>query len=532
MKDDFFPVTYDGAAFPPMRPFQDRAHEMLREGYRHGHRCQVIMAPTGSGKTLTAMRIIHEGLLKGKRAVFVCDRTTLIDQTSAVADSLGLTHHGIIQADHWRRDESLPFQIASAQTLAKRQYWPDADIIVIDECHSRYKVWTEHAMNTKAAVIGLSATPFSKGLGKIFTNLINATTMHEMVESGVLVPMRVLSGVRPDMRGARTKASGEWADIEVEKRGQGIIGDVVTEWLKYARNKKTIVFGATIKHCEELCRQFNELGVLAMIFTANTGDAERLEILKEFRKKDSAIRVLISVEALAKGFDVPDVGCIVDCRPLRKSLSTAIQIWGRGLRCAPGKEEALLLDHSGNIQRFREDFERLFFKGLDRLDNGEALDRKIRPDNEEKKEARGCPQCGYKPFHRRCMSCGFEKEVRCEIEVRSGEMIELPVGTGVKGKLSAEDRYSIWKQVCSYVRANHRNPDTAKGRAYYLFKDITGNYPSHGWRYDETPDCEISAVVYNKIRRHVIAFQKAKKKAQQMQQEQQEQQEQSERLAA
>jgi superfamily II DNA or RNA helicase len=331
-----------------------------------------------------------------------------------------------------------------------------------------------------------------------------------MVESGVLVPMRVLSGVRPDMKGAKTKANGEWAEIEVEKRGQGIIGDVVAEWLKYANNAKTIVFGATIRHCEDLCRQFNETGVLAMTYTSRTSDAEREEILKEFRKSDSEIRVLISVEALAKGFDVPDVGCICDCRPLRKSLSTAIQMWGRGLRCAPAKQSCTLLDHSGNIQRFKEDFERIYFNGLDRLDDGERLDKKVR--EEQEKEEYGCPQCGYKPFHRRCMACGYEKPAPEAVESTSGEMIELKIGKGVKGKLSPADRYGVWRQVCSYVRRTHKNSATAKGRAYYLFHDVVGNYPANTWRYAETPDAPVSHEVLNKIRSRNISWSKSQEK--------------------
>ena len=71
---------------------------------------------------------------RGKSAIFVCDRRTLIEQTSAVADSYGLTAHSVLMADHWRYDKHSPFQIASAQTLAKRR-WPDADLIVIDEAH-------------------------------------------------------------------------------------------------------------------------------------------------------------------------------------------------------------------------------------------------------------------------------------------------------------------------------------------------------------------------------------------------------------
>lgn len=329
--------NYASASFPEPRPFQVTAHESLRQGRRAGHKNQLLMAPTGAGKSYLGLRICHEALLKGKRAMFVCDRTTLINQTSATADRYGLSAHGILQASHWRYDASAPFIIASAQTIQRRK-WPEADVIVIDEAHTQLSVWTDYITECSASVVGLSATPFSKGLGKLFTNLVNATTMHELTQSGVLVPMRVFSCTRTNMDGAATRG-GEWTDEAAEARGLAIIGDVVAEWLKFGENRKTIVFGSTIKHCEELCRQFNEAGVMAAVFTARTTQTERDQLLKDYTAKDGALKVLISVEALAKGFDVQDVGCVVDCRPLRKSLSTAIQMWGRGLRSAPGTDK-------------------------------------------------------------------------------------------------------------------------------------------------------------------------------------------------
>lgn len=337
--------NYESAKFPTPRPFQDTAHEALRQGVRDGHRCQMLMAPTGAGKTILALRIAHEALLRGKRAVFVCDRTTLIEQTSATADRLGLGAHGIIKADHWRTDYSQPFQIASAQTLARRK-WPDADVIIVDEAHTQLKAWTEHIPTSRAAVVGLSATPFSTGLGRLFSNLVNAATLAELTRDGYLVPMRIMSCTTANMEGAET-SGGEWTDNAAAERGMEIIGDVVSEWQRYASDRKTIVFGPTIAYCEELCRRFVDAGVMAAVFTSHTSEGERKQLLEEYAKPDSALRVLISVEALAKGFDVPDVSCVVDCRPLRKSLSTAIQMWGRGLRIAPGtgKTDCLLLDH-------------------------------------------------------------------------------------------------------------------------------------------------------------------------------------------
>ncbi|MEX3555280.1 MAG: DEAD/DEAH box helicase family protein, partial [Burkholderia gladioli] len=491
--------NYASAKFPSLRPFQPLAHGKLRDGRRAGHRCQMLMAPTGGGKTLIGMLVASEALKKGKRVIFVCDRTTLINQTSEAADRYGLSAHGVIQANHWRFNPSLPFQIASAQTLARRS-WPDADVIIIDEAHTQLSAWTEHIPTCSASVIGLSATPFSPGLGKLFTNLINATTMHDLTETGVLVPMKVLSCTQANMDGAAT-IGGEWSDGAAAERGMQIVGDVVSEWIRFGEGRKTIVFGATIAHCEELCQQFTGAGVMAAVFSSRTTDAERKVLLAEYRKPDSSLRVLISVEALAKGFDVPDVGCVVDCRPLRKSLSTAIQMWGRGLRSSPetGKTDCLLLDHSGNIIRFLDDFTGIFYNGLDALDMGEKLDKTIRKEPREK-EIVACPSCGYKPFGKRCMSCGFEAKSAALVEAVPGEMQAVVLG---KKKL-ADDKAHLYAQLCSYARA-HSVPEKQAARAAYLFKDITGGWPPHSFRFESTENIPIERNTLNKIKSLNIA---------------------------
>jgi superfamily II DNA or RNA helicase len=443
---------------------------------------------------------------KGKRAVFLCDRTTLINQTSEVADAYGLTEHGVIQANHWRRQPEKLLQVASAQTIAKREYWPQLDVLVVDEAHTQMKVWTEYAMESGAAVIGLSATPFSNGLGKIFTNLINATTMHDLTESGVLVPMRIFSCTKPDMTGAAT-AGGEWTDKAAEEREMGIVGDVIGEWQKFAENRKTIVFGSTIKHCEELCRQFINAGVMAAVFTSETTAKERADLLDEYRKENSYLRVLISVEALAKGFDVPDVGCVCDARPLRKSLSTAIQMWGRGLRSHPGKKDCYLLDFSGNIVRFAEDFSDVFFNGLDKLDDGEKLDRTIRKD--EDYEMKGCPKCSYKPFHKRCMGCGYERPAKIMEDAKHGIMAEIFIGEGKNKKKLADNAEHLWHQVVRYAK-EHSQPANQQGRAYHLFRKITGYDPI--WQFSKAPMVEINRNVANKIAQFNTAYRKATQK--------------------
>ena len=505
MNTNLAPLERDDG-FPAPRKFQVDAHNALRQGFRDGHKNQIIMAPTGAGKTYLGLRICNEAIQKGKRAVFLCDRTTLINQTSTVADRYGMTDHGIIQAKHWRRRPEELFQIASVQTIAKREYWPKMDVLVVDEAHTTYKAWTEFAKATNATVIGLSATPFTQGLGKVFSNVINATTMHDLTQTGVLVPMRIFSCQRPDMTGAETKG-GEWTDRAAEERELKIVGDVVADWRRFGENRKTIVFGATIHHCEELCKQFIESGVMAAVFTSETKAAEREMLLEEYRKADSHLRILISVEALAKGFDVPDVGCICDARPLRKSLSTAIQMWGRGLRSSPetNKHDCYLLDFSGNIVRFFEDFNEIYFNGLSKLDDGDKLDKKIR--EKEEFEPKGCPRCTYKPFHKRCMACGFEKVTKDLTEALPGHMKEIFIGTGSDKKKLANDAEHLWNQLCTYARY-HSKPEKQRGRAWHLFKDITGQESK--WPFVTAANVDITKNVFNKIQQMNISFRKGR----------------------
>jgi len=325
----------------------------------------------------------------------------------------------------------------------------------------------------------------------------------------VLVPMRIFSCRKPDMSGAETQGKlGEWTDKAAEEREMAIVGDVVNDWLTYGDNRKTIVFGATIKHCQELARQFIANGVMAAVFTSETTDKEREELLKEYRKSESMLKVLISVEALAKGFDVPDVGCICDARPLRKSLSTAIQMWGRGLRSSPetGKKDCHLLDFSGNVIRFFEDFNDIYFNGLDALNDGEKLDKKVR--TKEEFEKKGCPRCGYQPFHKRCMACGFEKQITTVTEVRPGDMREIYMGEGKNKKKMADNAEHLWHQCVSYARI-YSKPESQQGRAYHLFKKITGHDPI--WKFTTAPQVQIMNAVYNKIQQMNMAYRAATK---------------------
>lgn len=276
-----------------------------------------------------------------------------------------------------------------------------------------------------------------------------------------------------------------------------IVGDVVEAWTMHGQGRKTICFGATIAHCLEICAQFVQAGVMAAVFTSKTPDAERKRLHKEFSKPDSAVKILISVEALAKGFDVPDVGCVIDCRPLRKSLSTFIQMIGRGARSHPGKSDFILIDHSGNIRRFMEDFSEVYYQGVQSLDDGEKLDSKIRKEPEDgDRPVVKCPKCGFSPFFRRCMACGHEKETTPTKEHVPGVMEEIRLKKGGP----AFEPEKLYQELVAYARA-YSKPDKQKWRAKYLFQDIAGQpLPPH-FNPERVPaDATYSDAVANKIR--------------------------------
>ncbi|MEK6346380.1 MAG: DEAD/DEAH box helicase family protein [Burkholderia sp.] len=497
-----------------LRPYQLDAVEALREGARI-HRAQVLMAPTGAGKTEIGAYLCDEVNKKGRRAAFVVDRVNLVDQTSQRFDHYGIPH-GVIQADHWRRRAYERIQICSAQTIEKRGFFPDLDLLIVDECHATRKATTQLIQNrVDLRVIGLSATPFTKGLGAVYSNLVNVTTTNELIEGRWLVPLQVYAARAVDMTGAKVVA-GEWSDREIEKRGMEIVGDIVAEWVDKTRQHfggpvKTIVFSATVEHGNELCRQFNEAGYNFQQISYKDADGDRRrELIEEFRKPDSEIAGLVSCEVFTKGFDVPDILCGIGARPYRKSLSSHIQQLGRVMRLAPDKAFGLWLDHCGNVLRFGEDTARIFAEGLDSLDNG-ALDGKSRPEpSEEERKLLRC-SCGFvlPPKCSACPACGKEREKRSLVENVAGVMEAVNTVPGTDRSKVPEylrDKESVWRQLCG-LALDRKRGDEAKARGFALaqFRNLYGHWPKDEFSAVdiEPPSIQLKGKVQSLIIKHV-----------------------------
>lgn len=481
-----------------LRPYQEYAIEALREGIRRGVKSQCLCAPTGAGKTVLAAYLIQECYRKVKRAVFVVDRVNLIDQTSAVFDSYGIPH-GVMQAQHWRHRPWERVQLCSAQTLARRK-WPEADLIIVDECHTISKVVKDRLKPRDTIAIGLTATPFTKGMGQIYDGIINVTATQKLIDDGFLSKFRIFVCKQPDMKGVKTNNFGEWVESEASKKALEVVGDCVQEYRTYAMGRKFICSACDTAHVEELHKQFTDAGIVCEKYTYKVSDEERAEIIKEFRKPDSYIKGIITVTAATKGFDVPDIGCVIMARPLRKSLAEHIQFLGRGLRPYPGKEECIVLDHSGNCERFLKKMLDFFDNGATSLDDGKTKERKKKTEEDIEDRYRKCPECkclhDWAPV---CPNCGHIYPAKSAREHKEGTMKELLMN-GSRRELTIE----LWPQIVAWSLA-HKPKEKQERFALAMFRRMTNSWPSTNFK-ETVPAETVDKFVSNKIISLNIAY--------------------------
>jgi superfamily II DNA or RNA helicase len=497
------PLPSNGCAVD-LRDYQLSAVEEARAHIRAGAKNVLIVAPTGSGKTVIASHLIAESKSKGKRSAFVVDRLSLIQQTSDTFDRYGIDH-GVIQGQHHRWKPHLPVQICSQQTVAKRQ-WPEAQLIVVDEAHTVTETITKRITPRDTIAIGLTATPFTKGLGKLYDAVVNVTTTNRLIEQGFLSNYTIYSCIEPDMEGVKIIA-GEFDEVETSKRALKVVGDVVQEYIEKGDGRKFICSAVDTAHVVELQRQFLSAGINAATYTYKDREEDRADTVVEFRKHDSTIRGLITVTAASKGFDVPDIGCVIMARPLSKSLAEHIQFFGRGLRIAEGKDNCIVLDHSGNSARFWTAWNHFFEHGLSELDDGKRKPKPKLKEKDEEEEMMKCPHCRAMHAPRPvCPACGHEYPRKKAIEHVPGTLKEL-VATGNVNMI----RKALWPQVVALVLESTDDMERAQRKAQGIYHTLTGTF-AHA-RVEFTTPIPPTIEVRNKVKANAIRYAKGRARA-------------------
>jgi len=503
-----------------LRDYQATAIEGLRDGIRDGKRRQILCAGTGAGKTVCASHLLREADRKGSYALFLVDRVALVNQTSAVLDEYGI-RHGVLQGDHERYAPRENVQVASIQTLARRQLPRRPDLLVWDECHSLYKSTLEYiAEHPQAVVVGLTATPFTKGIGQHWDGIVNVIPTRQLIDGGHLIEPTIYVAKSPEDAQLGLNSYGEFSDASATSAGIEIIGDVVSEWEAKAYEHfggpaKTIVFSPTVEHGRELCAAFAAAGYnFQQISYLDRSDDERAEKIAEFRRPDSMIHGLVSCGVLTKGFDVPDVRIGISCRPYRKSLSGHMQEIGRIMRTDPAseKQKALWLCHSGNCERFALDTFDVWENGVGDLDQSAKRDAKPRERNQTEREKVVCPECSGAMRGTTCMACGWERPARSDVTVKDGALQAFDMAAAAmepRAGLRAEclkDPRKVWEAALAYTMTHTRKgEDHARRWAYGVFRGV---YPHNklptGWFHAAVPsvtDPGADALIEREIKR-------------------------------
>lgn len=419
-----------------------------------GRRTIVGVAPTGAGKTTIFSHITTGASAKGKNVLLLAHRQELVSQGADTLARFGLRHEVIaptnvraaIAVNHVRGhgrqliDPTSNVRVASVQTLSGRlekiRWVPD--IIIVDEGHhcTEGSTWGKvldhyRKVNPDLLVLLFTATPVrldGKGLGAGHGGYADAMvigpSIGELIERGFLCKPIVYAPPNAlDLAGIRTRF-GDYAKGELEQAvdKKTITGDAVEHYRKICPGEPAVAFCVSIAHAEHVAAEFKAAGFRAVAVNGSTPDAERRKILAGLG--NGTVDVVTSADLIGEGVDIPAVRCAILLRPTM-SLSLYIQQVGRCLRPAPGKPNAIILDHVGNSLihgLIDEDRNELWT-----LEGLKKRSRKAANDNVAPLPVR-CPKCHA--LHRpapKCPTCDhvYPPTTGRKLEQTDGELVQI-----------------------------------------------------------------------------------------------------------
>ena len=425
---------------------------------------------------------------RDRRVLVVAHRREIVNQTSDKLTATG-THHGIIQAgDDKKLRPMAAVQVASIQTLharamrsnnnnnadtnnythitngtnnythitnsKKNMPMPLADLVIIDEAHHACAMTYQKVIEAypNAIILGLTATPCrgdGRGLGGIFTTMIQCPQVPDLIDQGYLVKSRVYAPIDPDLRGVQT-VKGDYHEGQLSQRmdkGE-LIGDIVMHWFKFGERRRTIAFACSIGHSIHIRDEFIKAGVRAEHLDGATPKSDREAILGRLASGET--EVVTNCMVLTEGFDCCPIGCIILARPTKK-MGLFRQMIGRGLRPAEGKTDCIILDHSGAVFRHGLPEDRVEWT-LDPEHRAIAPAHQKRQGNRESKLVE-CSQCstlrmGGQP----CPCCGFLPRRPAEYVAHIDGDLGLVVNGHVrKGDMTQEQQLQFYLELRGYA---------------------------------------------------------------------------------
>lgn len=442
-----------------------------RLGWRAGFVSQMIVAPPGAGKTHTALEIIKSAAAKGHRAFFIVDELHLLNHVVDLLQRDGI-YPGVIQADHPLTDISKPVQICMIQSLGPR--WETLmtlvgqrpDVIISDEAHVLYEAHKRIIADCRKYLIpylGLSATPFTPGLGHYFDNLIVLSTASDLIARGLLVPTLVKAPYIPNLRDVPThggRPDSNWIERELSRimGDKHVFDDTVKHWIEYGENRKTLGYAVNISEARAYAQEFYRCGIEADFIDSQCDPIRAYEKLQAYERGD--IEMIWSVSMLIKAFDSPSTSCIVDCGPT-KSSKRHFQKMGRGARIAPwlGKKNLLYFDHAGNVLRHGLPTDPMPYE----LDQGSSKSKNNSRTVLQSKQSclLICFACRVLSRGEICNNCGacktnYDRPAHVESDLSWYRDDPFKTTSKEKELLSADDLQHIYSGLLGYALTTHK----------------------------------------------------------------------------
>jgi superfamily II DNA or RNA helicase len=472
-----------------LRPYQQEAIELLRQAYREGRRRVVFCGFCSFGKTILTTSLIESALAKGSRCLFLTNRISLVQQTVKVFEKNGLDVSIMWAGEPTRFVAYKKLQVACTETLRRRlqkegfaESFGTFDFVFTDECHLvasvAYKQMFESLCHGKTALVGLTATPWMRGLKDVYVGgTVHSVTPQQLLEQGYVVPYRIVTGaVSPDLSKVTIDPKtgdyreGEAADAMMK---DFLYADIIKTYKQFADGKRGIVFCAGQQHAMEMVRQFTEAGYPAALVIAQTPVHVRQRIFDDTRSGKNLI--ICSVDAVSEGLDVVEIEAVMLCKPT-KSVLKYIQRAGRGVRLSPhtGKLFCWLIDFVGCWEEHGSPYdEREYY-----LPRGKKPTSKN--DGEEEEELPKmwkCSECtGVNASTASvCHVCGAPKPKPPpkKMETLNVAMKEVS-GKEWATTLTTEKKREIYGALLSYCQMQ----GWKEGRAYFMYKEFFGVGPS------------------------------------------------------
>ena len=412
-----------------LREYQSDLIDDIREAIVEGQMAIVAVLGCGGGKSVIQAEIARSATNKGNRVLFLVHRKELCEQITRTFTAQGV-------------DMEL-CSVSMVQTVSRHiDRIKPPKVIITDEAHHSTANTYKRIYSTfpDALRLGFTATPCrlgSGGLGEVYGKLITSVSTKWLIDNHYLSPYKYYSVKLADTSGLHVKA-GEYKADEIAELMQSkeIYGETVKQWERLAKNKKTIVYCASVEASEMTADEFRTAGYTSYSLDGKTDKKVRESVMERFRNGE--ITVLCNCDLFGEGLDVPDCECTVLLRPTQ-SLTLYIQQSMRSMRYMPDKT-AIIIDHVGNC----------YLHGLPDDDREWTLEVKQKQANTVK--IRECPVCYavYSPKLKRCPYCGYMavKEIqRKDKDIIDIDLVELKRQDDIRNMKYADLTAESWSDV-------------------------------------------------------------------------------------